>query len=146
MHQLLLILHLLSATIWVGGHIILCLRYLPKSFREKSTQPITQFEKQYEVIGIPALLVLVSTGLYMAHTHYANWNTWFAFSNSLETIASVKLILLFASLVLALHARIFIIPKLSFRSLPLMAFHIILITLVGISMLVFGTFFRFGGI
>lgn len=30
-----LIIHLIAAAIWVGGHIILLLGYLPKALREK---------------------------------------------------------------------------------------------------------------
>jgi len=145
-HQIVLILHLFSATIWVGGHCILCFRYLPKSIKEKKTSLITDFEKQYEVIGIPALLILVITGILMAYNYNIPITTWFSFSNSIEKVISVKLMLLISTLLLATHARIFIIPRLSIKTLPLMAFHIILITTIAISMLVIGTFVRIGGI
>lgn len=146
MHQTLLILHLLAATIWIGGHLILCVRYLPLAFKEKSTTPITHFEQQYEVIGLPALLVLIVTGIAMAYTYNVPVSSWFSFESAIEKVISVKLILLLTTLALAIHARLFIIPTLSVKRLPFMAFHIILITLIGISMLVFGTFIRFGGI
>jgi len=34
-HHILLILHLLAATIWVGGHLFLSIRFLPEAFRKK---------------------------------------------------------------------------------------------------------------
>lgn len=145
MHQFYLIVHLLAATVWIGGHLLLCLRFLPQAFNEKSVDPITNFEKKYETVGIPALIILVVTGILMAYQYNVTFTYWFSFSNPIEKVISIKLILLFATLLLAVHARLFIIPKLSIKNLPFMAFHIILITLVGASMLVFGTFIRFGG-
>ena len=146
MHHFLIIIHLLAATIWVGGHLLLSIRYLPKALKEKSTSPITNFEKQYEILGLPALLVLVVTGIALAYRYNVNIQHWFSFSSPVEKVVSIKLMLLLLTLVLAIHARLFIIPKLSVEKLPLMAFHIILITLVGISMMILGTYVRFGGI
>ena len=35
-HHILLIIHLISATIWVGGHLILLLGFLPKALKHKN--------------------------------------------------------------------------------------------------------------
>ena len=145
-HQLLLIIHLLAACLWVGGHLLLCLRYLPKALKEKNPDMIRDFEKHFEPLGIPALAVSIVTGIMMAYDYNVTLSNWFSFSNSIEKIISIKLSLLVLTLLLAVHARVFIIPKLNVKSLPFMAFHIILITLVGISMLIFGSLVRIGGI
>jgi|GEM_PF-5746128 len=34
-HHLILILHLIAATIWVGGHLVLAIGYLPKALKRK---------------------------------------------------------------------------------------------------------------
>lgn len=146
MHHFLLIIHLLSATVWIGGHILLSIRYLPKALKEKSTSPITNFEQQFEIVGLPSLLLLVITGIALAYQYNVGINTWFSFQTAIETVVSIKLILLLITLALAIHARLFIIPKLSVAKLPFMAFHILLITIVGITMMIFGTFVRFGGL
>jgi len=146
MHQLLLILHLLAVTIWVGGHLILALRFLPKALREKNPLIISDFEKQYEAIGIPALLILVITGVLLAYQYDVPLNKWFSFSNSIENVISTKLLLLFTTLCLAIHARFFIIPKLSKENLNQLALHIYAVTTIAIAMLVLGTFVRVGGI
>jgi len=145
-NQILLILHLLSATIWVGGHMILCFRFLPKAIKEKDPEVIREFEKQYEPIGIPALLLLVISGIMMAYNYNVTLTSWFSFSNSIEKVISVKLLLLFVTLGLAIHARFFIIPKLSVSNLKQMAMHIIVLTAVAITMLVVGSLVRIGGI
>ena len=51
-HHILLIIHLISATIWVGGHLILLLGFLPKALKHKKFLSfISRFEKTYEPIG-----------------------------------------------------------------------------------------------
>jgi hypothetical protein len=145
-HHLLLIIHLLSAAIWVGGHLILTIRYLPKALKQKDASIIRKFEESYEIIGLPALLVLVGTGIWMASDYGVTPSHYFQFSNPIEIVVSIKLLLLFSTLLLAIHARLFIIPSLSSENLKLMAFHIVLITLIGVTMLILGTFVRFGGL
>ena len=137
----LVIAHVLGATIWVGGHLILALRFLPKAFKEKSISPITNFEEQYEVLGIPALLVQVITGVWMAHIYQIEW---FSFGTIHSTIVNLKLLLLLATVLLAIHARFFIIPVLSPKKLPLLASHIILVTVIAVAMLYLGLSFRLG--
>lgn len=146
MHHFFLILHLLAATIWVGGHCILCFRYLPLAMQQKNPEVISAFEKRYEFIGLPSLLILVVTGIVMAYRYGVVISTWFSFSNSIEKVVSLKLLLLFATVLLAIHARLFIIPRLTAKNLASLAIHIVLVTIIGIAMLVLGSFVRFGGL
>ncbi|OOB82045.1 copper resistance protein CopD [Flavobacterium columnare] len=145
-HHLLLIIHLLAASVWVGGHLILLIRYLPKALKNKDVEIIKNFEKQYEPIGLPALLILVGTGVLMTYQYNVTLTSWFSFESNIERVISIKLCLLMLTLVLAIHARLFIIPKLTSKNIILMAVHILLITLIGISMLIVGSFVRFGGL
>lgn len=146
MHHLLLIVHLLAATIWVGGHLVLSLGILPAALRTRDIQAIRTFEARYEKTGIPALVILIITGIMMAYDYNVTVTTWFSFSNSIEKVVSVKLILLIVTAALGVHARLWIIPRLSDASLNKMAVHIILITLTGIAMLVMGSLVRIGGL
>jgi putative copper export protein len=146
MHHILLVLHLLAATIWVGGHLILCVAFLPAALRNKEPQIIKAFEKKYEPLGIPSLAVLIITGILMAYNFGVPLSKWFSFSEPVEKVVSLKLSLLVVTFALAIHARVFIIPTLSEKTLPKMAFHIVLITIVGICMLIAGSFVRFGGL
>jgi putative copper export protein len=145
MHYLLLVTHLLAATIWVGGHLILSLGFLPAAIRKKDPSLITNFEKHYERIGIPALLILVITGISLSYLYNIPVSNWFSFENAIEQVISLKLSLLLFTLILGIHARFFIIPTLSNKSLNKIAFHIILITLTGVTMLFAGSTVRFGG-
>jgi putative copper export protein len=146
MYHLYLIVHLLSASIWVGGHLLLSLQYLPAAYKQKNVDIISKFEEKFETIGIPALGFLVLTGILMA-IHYGVYpSQWFSFNTKLETTVSIKLSILLSIVLLAVHARIFIIPKLTYQSLNWLTLHVILVTLLSVSMLVLGSFIRFGGI
>ncbi|WP_372474119.1 copper resistance protein CopD [Capnocytophaga sp. ARDL2] len=145
-HHLLLVLHLLGAAIWVGGHIVLAVGILPNVLKKKDPQILLDFERKYEKIGMPALLILVTTGIAMAYRYNMGFSTWFSFSNAIETVISLKLILLIITVLFALSANFFVLPNLSSKKLPMMAFHIVSVTLIGIVMLVLGSFVRFGGI
>ena len=48
MYGILILLHMLAATIWTGGHIILSVVVLPKVLKEQSPQALLDFESVYE--------------------------------------------------------------------------------------------------
>lgn len=144
--HLLLILHLIGAAIWVGGHLVLAIGILPEVLKKKSPEILLNFERKYEKIGMPALIVMVITGIWMAYQFGQGVQTWFHFSNPIETVISLKLILLITTVLFAISANVFVLPKLSPKNLPLMAFHIISVTTIGVALLVLGSFVRYGGI
>lgn len=125
--------------------MILSIGFLPKAFKHKNPGIVTGFEKSYEKTGLPALLLLVITGVMLSCRYDVTISDWFSFKTFIEKVISTKLTLLFCMLGLAIHARLFIIPKLNVKSLNFMAIHIIVITLIGITMMTIGTFLRFWG-
>ena len=78
MHHLLLITHLFAATIWIGGHLILCIGFLPEALKKKDPSIITNFEMAYEKIGLPALLLLVITGILLSYNYNVRLSDWFS--------------------------------------------------------------------
>jgi len=147
-HHLLLIIHLLSATIWVGGHLILTFGHLPQALKTKDQNIILNYEKKYEPVGMSALVLLVITGILMAYKYGVSLDYWFQFASPIEKVISTKLLLLFLTVAFALSAQFRVIPKLKSNpeKLAEMAFHIISVTIIGVLMLVYGSFIRFGGI
>ena len=146
-HHLLLIIHLMSATDWVGGHLILVASYLPRAIKEKNQNYILNYEKKYEPIGMLSLILLVLSGILMAYKYGVTIEHWFEFATPIEKVVSTKLLLLFATLLFALSAQFKVLPKLNnnIKYLPEMALHILCVTIIGISMLILGSFVRFGG-
>ena len=145
-HPLLLILHLVAASIWVGGHLFLSIRFLPEAIKTKDVSIIRNFKNKFEPIGMPALIISILTGLLMAYDYGVPFAKWFSFSNGIEKVVALKLILLFFTVALAVNAQLFLIPKLTSKNLPKAAFQIIVVTLIGVVMLVLGSLVRIGGL
>lgn len=139
-----LIAHLLGATVWTGGHLILVSVILPKTFSSGDINVLMQFEQQFEKVGMPALGVQIATGLWMAYQLLPNIKTWFTFDNDLSVLISLKLLLLLATVVVALHARFYRIPRLTIYTLKAFSINIILVTIFSVAFVVVGTLFRTG--
>lgn len=146
-HHALLILHLLSASIWVGGHLFLMFRIFPEVLKNRDTLQLLTFENKYEPLGMGALIMLVVTGLMMASNYGISPKGWLAFTPGIGRMVSTKLILLLATVGVALSALTRVIPSLkqSPCKLPEMAIHASIVTLLGITMLMVGSYGRYGG-
>ena len=148
-HHILLVLHLIAATIWVGGHLVLAIGYLPKALKHKDFSYIGNFEKTYEPIGMPSLAVLVITGILMAYDYNAGFSSWFSFASPIERVVSLKLAFFLTSICFAISAQTRVLPKLrkgQINKLPEMAVHIICVTLIGVLMVILGSLVRIGGL
>ena len=143
-YYLVLSLHILGATIWAGGHLVLAVTILPKALRDHRAATVSEFEQSFERIGLPALAVQVLTGMWLAHHLLGSPANWFH-DNPVAHVVQVKLGLLALTLGLAVHARFRVIPKLSDDSLPKLAWHIRLVTLAAVMFVLAGASIRFGG-
>lgn len=144
MYGVLLLLHILAATVWTGGHLVLALTVLPRVLKEKSPKELLRFESAYERLGIPALLVQVATGLWLAHRLVPDVGQWLSFGSPISRLIGAKILLLGITVALAADARIRIIPKLSEENLTSLAWHIIPVTIVSVLFVIVGVSFRTG--
>ena len=144
-YTILLSLHILGACIWAGGHLVLAITILPRALRERRARIILDFEHGYERVGIPALLTQVITGLWLAYLRLGPPSGWFA-NNPLAHVVQAKLGFLAATIALALHARLKLIPQLTDATLPTLAAHIFGVTSLAVLFVLAGVVFRVGGI
>ena len=141
-----LIIHILCATIWTGGHLVLALVILPKALRSRDVEELHAFESKYERIGIPALILLVATGLYLAHIRVPDVQSWLSFSDPFSKLVGYKLVLLAGTVLLAIDARLRLIPRLSKDNIVALAWHIIPVTILSVAFVLVGVGFRFGSV
>lgn len=146
MHHILLLLHLMAASVWVGGHLFLSIRFLPEALKKKDPSKLINFKDKFEPLGLPSLLILLVTGILMAYDYDVTFSKWFSFSSAIERVVSIKLILIFTTVAMAINAQLFVFPKITSERLVPVAIQIITITLIGVAMLVFGSLVRIGGI
>lgn len=135
-----LVVHLIGASVWVGGHLVLLLSILPRALRTGVVEPVRAFEDRYERIGIPALLAQVVSGFLLADRFVPGVVDAFRLVDALHWIVAAKIILLLLTVLLGAHARFRIIPRLSATRLPALAWHVLLINVLALTMLVLGSF------
>ena len=141
-----LLLHVLGATIWTGGHLVLALTWLPRVLRERSPEQLLRFEQGYERIGMPALVLQIVTGLWMAYQMVPSVAQWLSPDTPVARAIALKLVLLLCTALIAAHARLRVIPRLSADTLPLMAWHVGAVTLLSVGFVAVGVSLRFGGV
>lgn len=144
LYQIALLLHVLGATIWTGGHLVLAIAVLPLALKQRSPQLLLQFESRFERIGMPALITQVLTGVFMAETMLRANGGWFDFAHPISRLVSIKLILLGLTILIALDARLRLIPRLTAEQLPELAWHIIPVTIISVLFVIIGVSFRTG--
>ncbi len=146
MYAAILMTHILCATIWTGGHLVLALTVLPKALRNKSPEAVIAFESGFEKIALPALFVQVITGLWLSNNLLGDSSQWFNMKNPLSHLVLGKLMLLSLTLIIAMHARIWLMPKLQSHGLSkAFVFHILSVTVLSVLFVVVGVLFRTGG-
>ena len=143
-YRLLVALHLLGAAVWVGGHLVLSISVLPRALRARDPGIIREFESGFERLGIPALLVQVVTGLGLAYHWAPRVAGWLSPSTPQARLILLKLVLLAATVALATHARLRVLPTLEAATLRILAYHIVAVTLLGVGLLLAGVAIRTG--
>lgn len=145
MYRYLLLLHVLGATIWVGGHLFLAIRILPGALRTRSIAPILEFEKRFEILGMPALAAQVITGFWMASLLIPA-SMWLSLGNPISRMLLIKFGSLALTVALALDVRLRVLRHGGDDSkVGSMAWHIIAVTTLGILFVVAGVGIRTGG-
>ena len=143
-YAILLTLHLLGAAIWTGGHLVLALTVLPRALRAKRASILTEFEQGFERVGLPALVVQIVTGLWLAHRLLGSPANWLE-STPLAQVVQMKLAFLAGTVALAVNAKTRVIPRLRDENLPVMAWHIAGVTGLSVLFMLAGASVRFGG-
>jgi putative copper export protein len=143
---LLIIVHVLGATIWTGGHLILALRFLPKALKTKDITIVEQFEERFETFGLMALAGQIISGLWLAWLFLPDWSEWVNYHNPIARGIEIKLSLLTLTVILAIDARLRLIPNLETKKLNDLALHIIGITILSVLFVIAGVGLQLGGI
>lgn len=123
---------------------MLVLTILPGALRRRSTEELMRFESSFERIGLPALVVQVLTGLWLAHALLPDITLWFDLGVPAARPIALKLSLLALTVVLAADARLRVIPRLRAETLNGLAWHIAAVTLIAVSFVATGVAFRAG--
>ncbi len=156
LHKALVILHLLGAATWIGGHLVLVLAVLPGALKARDPKAILDFERGYGRLGLAALALQTASGAWLASTWLGRWSNIFNFSVPSSHLVLAKLALLGATLAQAGYAYHRLLPRLkavenstsSEVNRPLRSFtlHAWSTTILAVLMLIVGASIRLGGL
>ncbi|MCC6659738.1 MAG: CopD family protein [Phycisphaerales bacterium] len=153
LHQILVILHLLGAVTWIGGHFVLVRVILPPALRSRDPRAIVVFEHGFGKAALAALILQIVTGAWLASTWLGGWSHLFDFSVPAAHLVLAKLGLLVATLAQAGHAFHSILPRLKAATTPeeadrplrAFALHAWITTVLAVLFLIVGASIRLGG-
>ena len=145
MFSYIILLHILAATIWTGGHLVLASTVLPRALRARSPEILLEFENGFEKVGMPALVVQIASGLWLAWQQIPDFAAWFGFASFAATMIALKLGTLALTAAFAISARFFIVPRLRPETLPLFAWHIVPVTVLSAVFVILGVGIHTGG-
>lgn len=146
MTPLLLFVHLLGAAVWTGGHLVLTLVILPRARRAGDPRVVQEFEAGYEHLAMPALLAQVVTGAWLAVRTKPDDVAWSDVLTFPVSHVGLKLVLLAGILVLAVHAKRRVLPRLEAGDLGAYAGHAWAVTLLSVGLVAVGVGLSTGGL
>jgi uncharacterized membrane protein len=140
----LILLHVLGACVWTGGHLYVALGVLPRALREHDADLLRNTESMIERLAMPALFVQLMTGIEIARRHAGGFTAIFDVEEAVDQFTVTKLGLLLLTVVLAadVHLR-----RDKFEGdawLRFMAWHIVLVTIIAVAFVALGVGFRMG--
>lgn len=144
-YMVLVLLHLLGASVWIGGHIVLVSVVMPTARRERDPRRIVEFERGFGRVGIVALIVQLATGLWLADRWLGGWQNILRQPTPASHLVLAKLGLLAATLVLAGHAYHRILPRLDRARMRSFALYAWATTILAVLLLIVGASIRLGG-
>ena len=127
MTQLLIFVHMLGATVWTGGHLVLALVILPRARHAGDPRIVQEFEAGYERLAVPADVA---------------WSDVMTFPVSHIVL---KLLLLIGILALAVHAKRRVLPQLEARHLGVYGRHVWAVTVLSVGLVALGVGLSTGG-
>ncbi len=145
MTQILILLHVLGAAVWVGGHVVLTLVVLPRARRANDPRVVQDFEQGYEPLAMPALLVQIATGIWLAVRAKPESVAWSDLTAFPVSHIALKLLLLFGIFGLAVHAKLRVLPQLEAGGIDVYAKHAWAVTVLSLGLVVVGVGLSTGG-
>ncbi len=103
-------IHLISASIWVGGSLFIGIVFSPllktmTSSVEERMQIMIRVGKRFNKVAVPSLIILMATGLYTSHALIGKLDL--LISTSYGTYLIIKIILVIALIITyAVHVRV----------------------------------------
>lgn len=139
-------LHILGACVWIGGHVVLVCMVLPRAVKRNDPVPIIEFERGYGRLGLASLVIQLATGLWLAHRWIGDWSALFRQPTPQAYLVLTKLLVLVLTVFLASYTFHRVLPRIGEQGLRRFALLSVATTALAVIMLVLGVGIRTGGL
>lgn len=95
--SVLIILHILGASIWIGGMLIMALGALPKAKKANDASLLKNYEGSFHILGMIAITIQFLTGFRLAMIYAGGMKGLFDFSNHAAVLFMWKLVIVLLS-------------------------------------------------
>lgn len=146
LYKLMVMLHLLGACAWVGGHAVLMIVVLPRALRHDEPHRILDFERGYGRLGLAALVVQLATGLWLASRWTGGLERLFIEPTPHARLILLKLGVLACTVAFGGYAYHRALPRVERGEMRLFAACAGLTTLLAVVLVVLGVGIRTGGL
>jgi len=140
----LILLHVLGACVWTGGHLYIALGVLPRAMRDRDPELLKTTESMIERLAMPALFVQLMTGIEIARRHAGGFTAIFDVKDPIDQFTVTKLGLLLLTIVLAADVHLRRDKFEGVAWLRFMAWHIVPVTIIAVALVALGVGFRMG--
>lgn len=144
-HYVLLVLHILATAVWLGGHALLVLAYLPEALRSGDPRLLVDAWQRLRRVGVPALIAAIITGLWLAWDWLPTTPLWFNTELPISRLILGKLSLLTGALLVQAYMSLRVLPTLTIHRLPRLGLCLVLQVLLALTAVALGSGFRYGG-
>jgi putative copper export protein len=142
----LVMLHVLGAAVWIGGHAVVLAVVIPAARRSRDVGPVREFERAFGKLARASLGTQVLTGAILASPWIGGWGNVLSTPTPVSHLVLGKIALVAAIVGLAAHASRRMLPALTPATLGRFALHAWIVTVLSILLVVSGVSIRFGGI
>jgi putative copper export protein len=143
-HHVLHIVHLLAATLWLGGLALLVLAWLPEMLRTRDPRLMWDALMRSRWVLMASLVVLVGSGLGLAWNWLPETRLWFTPDLPLARLVLAKVALATLLLLVLAYVEMRVLARFSADRLGRLGLCLVLLVLIAVGASVVGTAFRYG--
>jgi putative copper export protein len=143
-HHILHIVHLLAATLWLGGLALLVLAWLPEMLRTRDPRLLWDALMRSRWVLMASLAVLVGSGLGLAWNWLPETRLWFTPDLPLARLVLAKVALATLLLLVLAYFEMRVLARFSADRLGRMGLCLVLLVLLAVVASAVGTEFRYG--
>lgn len=142
--SVLIILHILGASIWIGGLLIMALGVLPKAKKANNSSLLKDYEGSFHILGMIALTLQFLTGFRLAMIYAGGMKGLFDFSNHAAVLFIWKFVLILLTMGLFVIFKKKTLSTLTDSNISSASVMVWILTIIALALMILGLGFSRG--